>query len=68
MKITKRGTPLKERIWKGKCSECNSEAETTTDELKSKTDPRDSTQFAWAKCPFCGVGNDIYGGMLFYPK
>lgn len=66
MKITKIGTPEFERLWKGSCRQCGSEAEAKESELTDITyDQREGESFSWEKCPVCG--NGPYGGMLFYP-
>lgn len=67
MKITKRGTPKAERIWKGKCSSCDTEAEATELEMKHiEYDQREQISFCWMTCPVCNVGP--FNGLLFYPK
>lgn len=65
MKITKRGTPKTELVWKGSCRQCGSEAEAKESELTEVTwDQREGNSFSWEKCPVCNAGP--YGGMLFY--
>lgn len=70
MRITKIGTKPSERLWKGRCSSCKSEAEASEGELHNITEDQREGRFAWQKCPVCGAGGDKfsgYGGMLFYP-
>ena len=69
MKITKRGTTTDEKIWRGTCRQCKSEAEAIEAELTYITfDQREGGSFSWEKCPVCGAGSETgYGGMLFYP-
>lgn len=66
MKITKRGTPASETLWKGTCQSCNSEAEAVESEMTNiREDYRENSAFSWEKCPVCGV-HGICRGMLFY--
>lgn len=65
MKITKTETPKGERVWKGRCHQCNSEAEAMESELTAIThDQREGGSFSWEKCPVCKAGP--YSGMIFY--
>lgn len=66
MKITKIGSIEEyECKWVGKCNKCGSEAEALEHELNITRSQRDG-DFAWHKCPVCGVGP--YNGICFYPK
>lgn len=66
MKITKQGIPKGDRVWKGHCHQCNSEADAKESELTGIThDHREGGSFSWEKCPVCSAGP--YAGMLFYP-
>lgn len=69
MKITKSGTPETERLWKGTCRECKSEAEAKGSEMTHiVSEMGRNLVFSWERCPVCGAGWDSgYGGMLFYP-
>lgn len=68
MKITHKGVPPGERIWKGECVSCKSRAEATQLELKNITHDQREGSFSWEICPVCNAGNAKgYGGMLFYP-
>lgn len=65
IRVTKRGNPPSERIWKGTCRACQSEGEALENELTNIThDQREGGAFSWEKCPVCGAGP--YGGMIFY--
>ena len=67
MKITKRGTIQHQRVWKGKCINCISEAEATEDEM-THIKNNNGRRFSREKCPVCGTGRESdYGGMLFSP-
>lgn len=62
MKITKRGVPPQQRIWKGRCHNCATEAEASEGEMKNITaDQREGTFFSREECPVCK------GPMFFYP-
>lgn len=68
MKITKRGTPVGDRIWRGRCHSCKSEAEATESELTHIQQEQRDGPFSWEVCPVCMAGGDNgYGGMMFYP-
>lgn len=70
MKITKRGKPPSQRLWKGNCRKCRSEAEAFESEMTHITyDQREGGSFSWEVCPVCNAGKSDtgYGGMLFYP-
>jgi hypothetical protein len=69
MKITKRGIPLAERKWIGKCAKCGSEAEAMEAELTHITHDQRDGSFSWEICPVCKAGNPKtgYGGMCFHP-
>ncbi len=69
MEITYRGTPADDRIWKGTCHSCRSEAVAKQSEMHNITyDQRENCSFSWEVCPVCKAGNKStgYGGMLFY--
>lgn len=69
MKITKQGTLPDDRIWRGRCFQCNSEAEATQSEMTNIThDQREGGSFSREKCPVCKAGESGFGGMVFYPK
>lgn len=61
MKITKRGTPKSERIWKGCCRSCGTEATATENELNNIREHQIDGFSSWEVCPVCN------GGMLFFP-
>lgn len=69
MEITNPATPKGERVWKGRCRECKSEAQARENEMKNiQHDYREGGSFSWEVCPVCGAGDVTgYGGMLFYP-
>lgn len=68
MKITKRGTPKEERLWKGICRNCESEVEATESELSHIIHSQREGSSSWEKCIVCGAGAERgYGGLLFYP-
>lgn len=70
MEITRKGTPPSERVWRGSCTNCGSEAKAKQSEMKNIShDQREGGFFSWEKCPVCGFGDNAtgYGGMLFYP-
>jgi hypothetical protein len=58
MIITKKGTPPKDRDWKGRCSNCGTEAKAKESELKITFDQRDG-DFALHPCPVCKTGIGI---------
>lgn len=66
MKITKRGTPKTDRIWKGQCRQCESEAEAKESEMTRIVHDQRDGSFSWEVCPVCKAGP--YSGMLFYPS
>ena len=57
MKVIVKGTPKKDRVWEGKCRDCESVVEAYMHELKIIHDPCYGTT-ASAKCPVCQ--NKIY--------
>lgn len=63
MRITKRGIPPAQTIWKGVCSVCKTEAEAPQSELRIQHPIRgEGEPFAKATCPVCGTDY----GMTFY--
>lgn len=66
MEVTKRGVPKAQRLWKGRCNGCGSEAIATEAELQVQHDQREGYSFAWHKCPVCGDDGPSRG-LLFYP-
>jgi len=52
MEILKRGHPEKTRIWKGRCTDCESEMSEVQANLTPVYDQRDGP-FAMATCPVC---------------
>ena len=53
MKITKRGIPPGDRVWKGSCKTCGSEAEATRDEMTHINTDFEGDEYSWETCPVC---------------
>lgn len=50
MKITKRNTPPAQKIWKGTCRVCGSQAEATREEMTNvQHDQREGGSFSWGR-------------------
>lgn len=70
MKITRKGSDPKNRVWRGSCTNCGAAAEAGRSEMTHIVhgDQRDPGPTSWEVCPECGKGDKStgYGGMLFY--
>ncbi|MBS7349287.1 MAG: hypothetical protein KIG95_03870 [Comamonas sp.] len=70
MKITKRNPLPEERLWRGQCATCGSQAEAMQREMTNITHDQRHGSFSWEACPVCRAGEVnawTSSGMCFYP-
>ena len=70
IEIIKRNTRPDDKVWKGDCRNCGSEAKCIRSDLTHYTYDQRHGAYSWEVCPVCEAGKDKngYGGICFFEE